>query len=130
MKHLVMVMALAGMLAGCASPPEDLVVLDKALRAQANASTSGMSEFGASGGGQAASTLYWVEGRVQNKGPQDYLKVVIRFRVKESGSTKVLTADLDRVPAGKTVAFKTTTLNTYTAISLLPEPPEMEATTP
>jgi hypothetical protein len=130
MKHLVVIMALAGMLAGCASPPEDLVVIDKSLKAQSNASTSGLSEFGASGGGQAASTLYWVEGRVQNKGAQEYLNVVIRFRVKESGTTKVLTAELANVPAGKTIAFKTTTLNTYTAISLLPDPPEIEATTP
>ena len=130
MKQVVMVMALAGMLAGCASPPEDLVVLDKALKAQSNVSTSGLNEFGASGGGQAASTLYWVEGRVQNKGAQEYLNVVIRFRVKESGTTKVLTAELARVPAGKTVAFRTGTLNTYTAISLLPDPPEIEAKTP
>jgi hypothetical protein len=130
MKRTVMIMALAGMLAGCAGAPEDLVVVDKALKAQANTTTSGLSEFGASGGGQAASTLYWVEGRVQNKGPQDYTGVVIRFRVKESGSTKVLTAELEKVPAGKTVAFRTTTLQTYTAISLLPDPPEIEATTP
>ncbi|MBP1654537.1 MAG: hypothetical protein H6Q28_1093 [Bacteroidetes bacterium] len=130
MKRMVMIMALAGMLAGCAGAPEDLVVVDKALKAQANTATSGLSEFGASGGGQAASTLYWVEGRVQNKGPQDYTGVVIRFRVKESGSNKVLTAELEKVPAGKTVAFRTTTLQTYTAISLLPDPPEIEATTP
>jgi len=130
MKHTMLVMALAGMLAGCQSAPEDLVVLDSALKAQSNASTSGLSEFGASGGGQAASTLYWVEGRVQNKGPQDYTNVVIRFRVKESGTNKVLTAELDKVPAGKTVAFRTGNLNTYTALSLLPEPPEIEAKTP
>jgi hypothetical protein len=130
MKQTVLAMALAGMLAGCAGAPEDLVVVEKALKAQSNVSTSGLSEFGASGGGQAASTLYWVEGRVQNKGAQEYVTVVIRFRVKESGSTKVLTAELPRVPAGKTVPFRTGTLSTYTAISLLPEPPEVEAATP
>jgi hypothetical protein len=42
----------------------------------------------------------------------------------------VLTAELPKVPAGKTVAFKTTTLQTYTTISLLPDPPEIEAKTP
>jgi hypothetical protein len=130
MKQTVLIMALAGMLAGCAGAPEDLVVVDKALKALSNTSTSGLSEFGASGGGQAASTLYWVEGRVQNKGPRDYINVVIRFRVKESGSNKVLTAELPSVPAGKTVAFRTGTLSTYTALSLLPEPPEIEAKTP
>jgi hypothetical protein len=125
-----MLMALGAVLAGCAGPPEDLAVVEKALKAQANTSTSGLSEFGASGGGQAASTLYWVEGRVQNSGPRDYVQVVIRFRAKESGGTKVLTAELKKVPAGATVAFKTTTLQTYSAISLLPEPPEIEAASP
>ena len=130
MKRMLLGMALAGMLAGCAGAPEDLVVLDKALKAQANVSTSGLSEFGASGGGQAASTLYWVEGRVQNKGSQDYIGVVIRFRAKDSDSNKVLTAQLEKVPAGKTVAFRTTTLQSYATVTLLPEPPEVEAKTP
>jgi len=130
MKRILLIMALAGALAGCAGAPEDLVVVDKALKAQANTSTSGCGEFGASGGGQAAATLYWVEGRIQNKGPQDYVGVVIRFRAKDSGSDKLLTAELEKVPAGKTVAFRTTTLQTYAVVTLLPDPPEIEAKTP
>ena len=121
---------LTGMLflAGCAGNPPELTIVDKALKAQQNTSTSGMSGFGASGGGQAAATLFWIEGRLKNSGTAAFTNVTVQFRVKDTGGTRILTAQIPTVPAGKVVAFKTTTLKTYAAVTLLPEEPEISGT--
>jgi hypothetical protein len=111
--------------AGCGGNPAELTVVDRSLRAQQNTSTSGMSEFGASGGGQAAATLYWVEGRIKNSGTIAYTDVTVQFRVKDTGGTRVLTAQVPTVPAGKVVAFRTTTLQSHAAVTLLPDEAEI-----
>lgn len=127
MVRLSLLAAVLGLLiAGCAGPPEELSVVEKSLKSQANVSTSGLPEFGPSGGGQAASTLYWVEGKIKNSGTETFRNVIVRFRFKEGGGNKVFTAEIPEVPAGKTVAFKTGTMSTYSRVVLPPDPPEIE----
>lgn len=128
MKHIIAVLAVLGLAAvGCSTAPEGLTVTQKTLRSQQNVSTSGLSEFGASGGGQAAATLFWVEGKITNSSATEYRSVMVQFRVQDSGSKRVLTAEIPRVPAGGSVAFVTNQLQSYANIMLVNEPPEITA---
>jgi len=126
MKQILAVLALfALVMAGCSSAPEGLAVTQKTLRSQQNVSTSGLSEFGASGGGQAAATLFWIEGKITNSSATEYRSVMVQFRVQDSGSKKVLTAEIPSVPAGKSIAFATNQLQSYANVTLVDEPPEI-----
>lgn len=128
MRYGVAVLLLAClMLGGCKGNPEGLTVVEKSFKSQQNVSTSGLSEFGASGGGQAAATLFWIEGKIANTAPTSYRTVMITFHVQDSGSKRVLTAEIESVPAGKTVMFRTNTLQSYANVRLLDEPPEINA---
>jgi hypothetical protein len=109
---------LALLFISCSGPASDLAVVSKTLKRDVNASTAGgIGDVPSSG------AIFWVEGRVQNSGTNDLKNVSIAFRVTDGRSNLVLTADIQDVPAGKTVDFKTPASGSATELRLVEEEP-------
>jgi len=68
-----------------------------------------------------------VEGKLTNSSETAYRSVMVQFRVQDSGSKKVLTAEIARVAPGESVAFVTNQLQSYATVMLVNEPPEITA---
>ena len=106
----------------CSNPASDLSVVSKSLQHDVSASTAGeIGEVPSSG------SIYWVEGKVKNKGETDVTHVTIAFRVTDGASTLVLSAEVPAVPAGKTVDFKTPVQLSRTGLRLVEEDPGITA---
>jgi hypothetical protein len=109
---------------GCDSSDTDIVVLTQALKSDVENNTAVPEEFGTLAG--TTTTVWWVEGTVQNKGATDKRGVLLSFRCTYANVTKVLTAEIGSIPAGKTVSFKSRTLASPYNLQLKEnEPPEI-----
>jgi hypothetical protein len=109
---------------GCDNSDKDIVVLTRTLKSDVESSTAVPQEFGTLAG--TTTTVWWVEGTVQNKGATDKKGILLSFKCTYANVTKVLTAELGSVPSGKTVTFKTRTFASPYNLQLKEdEPPEV-----
>ena len=109
---------------GCDSSDTDIVVLTKTLKSDVESNTAVPEEFGTLAG--TTTTVWWVEGTVQNKGATDKKGVLLSFQCTYANVTKVLTAEVDSISAGKTVEFKSRTFASPYNLQLKEnEPPEV-----
>jgi hypothetical protein len=109
---------------GCDNADKDIVVLTRTLKSDVESSTAVPQEFGTLAG--TTTTVWWVEGTVQNKGTTDKKGILLSFKCSYANVTKVLTAELGSIPSGKTVTFKTRTFASPYNLQLKEdEPPEV-----
>ena len=113
-------------LSGCRKSTEDIVVVSQALKKDILVSTAVPSEFGTFAAASIPS--FWVEGKVRNSGTTDARHVLLSFACVYGSETKVLTAVVDLIPAGKTVDFKTRPLESRFELRLKEEEPEVRFT--
>lgn len=125
MRVLIMCPVLLALLvSGCDSPDTDIVVLTKSLKSDVESNTAVPEEFGTLAG--TTTTVWWVEGTVQNKGATDKKGILLSFPCTYANVTKVLTAEVGSIPAGKTVSFKSRTFASPYNLQLKEnEPPEV-----
>ena len=110
-------------LAGCSRSTKDILVLTKSLKKEVLVSTAVPSEFGTFAA--ASMPSFWVEGQVQNVGSTDVRNVLLSFACSYGKETKVLTAEVDLIPAGKTVPYKTRPFESRFELQLSDEAPEI-----
>jgi hypothetical protein len=103
--QLLLLICILVFLGGCRNEQESLVIVSKSLMKRVETSSAVPLEFG--GFAPANSNIYWIEGRVKNASGVDAKNVELGFKCALGVETRVLYAKIDRVPAGKTVPFKT-----------------------
>lgn len=120
---LPVLVVLSLILASCGQSRKDLVVLTKTLKRETTASTAVPLEFGTFAA--ASSTSFWVEGKVQNTGDSDARNVLVSFKCGYGNETKVLSAEIDLIPARKTVEFRTRPVESRFELQLKDEDAEI-----
>jgi hypothetical protein len=114
---------LALILAGCGKTP-DVVVISRVMQKEANVSAAIPGEFG--GTAPSMGELYWVEGKVKNTGTEEVTKVSVTFRCTDGNNKRLFVAEVDRIPAGGTVAFRTDKFPSPLQMSILEGEPEIK----
>jgi hypothetical protein len=118
---LWLLLAAAG-LSSCSGGASDLSVVSKSLHRDVNASTAGgIGDVPSSG------AIFWVEGEVHNSGTEEVKNVTIAFKVTDSRTSLILTAEVASVPAGKTVPFRTPVEGSRVELRLAEEEPAISA---
>jgi len=123
MKQLLC-LAFCAFIAGGCSGSSDIVVLNKSVHKDSNVSAAIPGEFG--GTAPSLGELYWVEGKVQNRGTEEVLKVTITFRCTDGNNRRLFVAEVDRIPPGATVSFHTDKYPSPLEIRLLEGDPEIK----
>jgi hypothetical protein len=109
--------------AGCGKSTEGIVVVSKVLKKDVLVGNAVPSDFGTFAA--ASTSSFWVEGRVQNSTTSDARNVLLGLPCRYGSETKVLTAAVDIIPAGKTVEFKTRPFESRYELQLKEEAPEI-----
>ena len=94
------------LLLGCAEKESAVIIVSKTLKKERAMSTAVPDEFSSFAPASLGYNV-WVEGKVKNSGTTDVKNVVLSFGRTEGIEKRVLIAEVKRIPAGKTVEFKT-----------------------
>ena len=108
MRHLAVLFILLVSAAGC-SGNHDLVVVSKEIRREQLSTSVAADQFGS-----AATTVIEnvVVGQLQNNGDEEVRDVELAFHASGGTQNYTLVARIPSVPAGKTVSFRTSGINT------------------
>jgi hypothetical protein len=109
----------------CTGGGTDLVIVNKVLKKDVNASMAGGTEPGMSM--PSSGSIFWVEGSITNKGTEEAKKVTVAFRVTDGNSKTVLTAEIPSIMPGKTVPFRTPPQGSRLELRLMDEEPDIRA---
>jgi len=114
---------LALVLAGCGKT-SDVVVVGRVMQKEANVSAAIVDEFG--GTAPSMGELYWVEGKVKNTGIEEVTKVSVTFRCTDGNNRRLFVAEIERIPPGATVAFRTDKFPSPLQMSIMDGEPEIK----
>lgn len=106
---------LCASLAGC-SKTGDIVVVTKELKSQTMTNMAVPDEFGTFA--SASTNQFWVEGTIRNNGTEEARNVLVSFKCRQGAENRVLSAELESIPAGQTVSFRTRPLDSKIHITL------------
>lgn len=109
---------LCALLVGC-SKTGDIVVVTKELKSQTMTNMAVPDEFGTFA--SASTNQFWIEGTVRNNGTEDAHNVLVSFKCRQGAENRVLSAELETIPAGKTINFRTRPLDSKIHITLKEE---------
>lgn len=123
--HVMAIVIVLCIFAGCEAGKRDIVVVDKTLRNVPNASSAGSPELGVSV--PTTSWIYWVEGSVSNHGTEEAKNIEISFTVTDGSERFVLTADVPVVPAGGRVMYRSDQKVSSRILSFVDAEPEIRA---
>lgn len=112
------------MLPGCVEKKQDVVILTKSFKKERSVNTAVPDEFSSFAPASQGINV-WVEGKVKNEGTTDLNNVELSFKCKQGVETRVLTAVVKWLPAGKTVDYKTRLFASKIDVSLMNEEPEI-----
>ena len=109
---------------GCNDQTKDIAIVSRSLKMERSTNTGVPDEFSSYAPAAAGYTV-WVEGKVKNSGAADANNLILSFKCVEGANTRILTAELKQLPAGKTVDFKTRLFQSKLSMTLGPEEPEI-----
>lgn len=124
-RYAAVAVAAAMMLTSCTGGSSDLVIVNRVLKKDVNASMAGGTEPGTSM--PSSGSIFWVEGSVTNKGTEEAKKVSISFRVTDGNTSMALTAEIPSILPGKTVPFRTPPQGSRMELRLTGDEPEIRS---